>query len=582
MHLDFYESMIHVCGSEEEGRLLLSIPGAVRSGSGVSIPPDRLGVLATEVCGKVTEATDAYRDARDRLLGFDEARVQRAMEAIRQTGADPDQLLTHQRAAIVQFYDQRAAYLAADMGVGKSRIALLLARLWGGLRVLVVCQKGIVSQWEEQQRLLWPKERDRAIVEQLDRGTLEERAKALRDCGPVDWRQRRVLFGVNYDVIAPRFVARSQKVFSPGLCSDLAAWEPDVLILDEPWILKSPTAAVTKALTCLTKDWRERGVLKGVIGLAGTPWGNHAGDIWSQLRIIAPEVVPETYFEFLQSFATFEQRRVRRGNQVIKPVGLRDPVGLIRKLEPIWFRASKEACLDLPPKRTHRVELVLPRDTQKLYREVKKDGLAALGDELALDGAREVAIRLQQIAGGHVPVPHGEGWHLNPLANCPKIEWLREFASSVLVADPSARCLVWCQFIAEIERVTEVLREVLGGTRAVSCYGRTAEVALRLAKADYQSRRPELTQVLVCQYQKMAAAHDLYATSHAIYFSPTWSYLLRSQSEDRGHRIGNDTGVQLVDLVAKGTIDETVLACLARKRDFVAQMMIDTTVAARK
>jgi SNF2 family DNA or RNA helicase len=315
------------------------------------------------------------------------------------------------------------------------------------------------------------------------------------------------------------------------------------------------------------------------MALCGTPWGNDVGDVWSQLRVVAPSVVPEGYWDFVQRYARLEVHRVARGRTVVKPVGVRDTDVLLRQVEPVWFRRSKESCLQLPPKTRRREVLALPPATRSLYSAVKRDGLAALGDELALDGAREVAMRLQQIAGGHRPeiTLHRDfsgTWTPVPIKDCPKIAWLRDFVASVLAPDPRARALVWCQFVAEVERVTETLQNILGRGRVVACYGATPDAELAVAKASYQSRDPAGVAVLVCQYQKMSAGHDLYATSHAIYFSPTWSWLLRSQSEDRGHRIGSG-GLQIVDLVAKATIDETVLARLGRKQDFSAQLLTE-------
>lgn len=560
--------------TDEQYALLTAIPGAVAYAGRelghrrVTLPATRENFLSAEVVAPIAEATPQYDTQRAFCLYPGGDRMHVMLQRCCEIDVDPDSLLTHQRYALAQFYDQAEAYLAADQGTGKSRIALILARLWGARRVLIICPKSISSQWEVEHRKIWGKMGHHVLFEHLTHGPLGGRQRVLHDLRPegfeCDDMAYPVYVTVNYEMVA-------------SLQEHLLCWAPDVLILDEVWRAKTPTTAVTKALMGLTKMWRSDDTLRGVIALAGTPWGNHAGDIWSQLRIVAPESVPESYSEFLQKHTKLEVHQVARGRTVVKPVGLLDPVGLIRRLDPIWFRASKETCLDLPPKTRCRVELNLPPVTRNLYRAVQKDGLAALGDDLALDGAREVAVRLHQIAGGHRPTRRDDGeWVPVPIDSCSKIAWLHEFAEDVLAPDPTARVLVWCQYRCEICRVTCALQRVLGMRKVVACYGGTLDEELERAKESYQSRDPEGVQVLVCQWQRMAAGNDLPATSHSIVFSPTWSHILADQAEDRGHRIGNTTGVQVIELCAKTTIDEAVYAALARKADFSGQLLIET------
>lgn len=554
-------------GSDEQRRLLLSIPGAEAISNGwVTVPRTRENFLSVEVVGPVTSTTDDYLDQRLRFLYPGGLRVEEMRRRVLDLGVDYPALLPHQKHALTQFYDKPAAYLAADQGTGKTRVALILAHLWQARRVLVVCPKSISRQWDEEHQRVWGHTDRHVLFEHLTQGpSLEARARVLRDLVDVGEFDYPLYVTVNYEAVSPLRLA-------------LLDYFPDVLILDEAWRVKNRKVAVTKSLLALTRAWRDAGTLRGVVALAGTPWGNDVGDIWSQLRIVAPEVVPEKYDDFLQSYSRFEVHRVARGRSVVKPVGLRNPVGLIRRLDPVWFRASKEVCLDLPPKTRRRVELNLPQQTWTLYRAVQRDGLAALGDELALDGAREVAVRLHQIAGGHRPVMHPSGaWALEPIV-CPKVNWLREFAEDVLESDPTARCLVWCQYIVEVERVTKELQDILGHDRVFWCWSASPEERLAWAKESYQSRDPDGVQVLVCQWQKMAAGHDLPATTHSIVFSPTWSHILHDQAEDRGHRIGNTTGVQVIELCAKKTIDEAVYSALARKESFTGQLLIDTVV----
>ena len=53
----------------------------------------------------------------------------------------------------------------------------------------------------------------------------------------------------------------------------------------------------------------------------------------------------------------------------------------------------------------------------------------------------------------------------------------------------------------------------------------------------------------------------------SFYYSNDWSLSKRLQSEDRNHRIGQDTSVNYVDIVCHGTIDMRVVHALQDKLD---------------
>ena len=57
------------------------------------------------------------------------------------------------------------------------------------------------------------------------------------------------------------------------------------------------------------------------------------------------------------------------------------------------------------------------------------------------------------------------------------------------------------------------------------------------------------------------------AASLMVYYSNNFSYIQRAQSEDRCYRLGQTRTVTIIDLVAEGTVDETIMDALAAKVD---------------
>jgi SNF2 family DNA or RNA helicase len=56
---------------------------------------------------------------------------------------------------------------------------------------------------------------------------------------------------------------------------------------------------------------------------------------------------------------------------------------------------------------------------------------------------------------------------------------------------------------------------------------------------------------------------------------------VRNQSEARAHRIGQNKSLQIIDLVARDTVDTEIVAALAAKQDLAAQVTGDARAIAK-
>jgi hypothetical protein len=66
---------------------------------------------------------------------------------------------------------------------------------------------------------------------------------------------------------------------------------------------------------------------------------------------------------------------------------------------------------------------------------------------------------------------------------------------------------------------------------------------------------------------------NLTAASTVIHLDPWWNPAVEDQASDRAHRIGQTRSVTVIRLVARGTIEETVLALHADKRELAAAVL---------
>jgi SNF2 family DNA or RNA helicase len=552
-------------GPEKLLRSLAHLPGAAKLGPDLlSIPADRAAFMAVEAVAAPAGVSPEYRQARQMHMAPQSALFTHTRACL----MDEVDLLPHQWEFLAFARYKHAVLNASEQGTGKTRSAWALWRLWQPQRTVIVCPKSLVHQWQDEFYQMWRPEARYGhggcmpahSIQLLGDGPVEARRKALR-AGMVKeghaWDDYPDITILNYEVLVQ-------------LLPDLLRLAPGMLIFDESWRIKNPKAAVTKAALKLCAPQPK------IALLTGTPVGNDVGDLWSQLKCLGDAVMPDDYWEFMRRYASMRLQKIGP-RSVWKPTGLADPAGLMRVLEPVWYRATKETCLTLPPKRYRTVSLALPPATLALYERVASNGCAELGAPLNLDGEQVTLIRLQQIAGGHRPVPvdpRGKEWRQEPLP-CPKIDWLEQFARDVLLGNRTARALVWCRFLPEIHRVADALRHL--GVNVAVAHGEVDNETLEAIKASHFSRDPAGVQVVVCQYRKMAFGHNhLQHTDTSIHFSHTWSFVERMQAEDRAHRQGMDTGVEYIDLVAAKTIDAEITQALRRKEDFARRLSPET------
>jgi len=74
---------------------------------------------------------------------------------------------------------------------------------------------------------------------------------------------------------------------------------------------------------------------------------------------------------------------------------------------------------------------------------------------------------------------------------------------------------------------------------------------------------------------------NLTGADYVIHLDPWWNPAVEDQATDRAHRIGQDKPVTVYRLVARGTVEEKILALHGSKRALVASVLDGTGAAAK-
>lgn len=351
-----------------------------------------------------------------------------------------------------------------------------------------------------------------------------------------------------------------------------AAWEflkrrRCLFALDESWAIKTPSAKRTQRF-CRASEWAPyRRILNG------TPVTNEGPcDLYSQVRFLYPrfwkargiddfQAFKGEYCEIETGFKRVGKGRDSKLKEYKYIAGYRNLDRLRSEVAKISSRVLKSEALDLPPKLYSQQYFGMAPEQSRVYSKLRDEYMVELenGELITAEMVMTRLLRLQQVSCGYVPDDDGD---LHSFKKNPRLDALVESCEPL-----GHQAIVWARFRQDIDRITDAL-----GDRAVRFDGRLNE--------DDRERSREAfvrgdAQFFVANQAVGGASLDLTQAKTEFYYSNTFSVLHRSQSEDRAHRIGQDQPVNIVDIVAQGSVDQHILGSLQRNFDIASEITGD-------
>ncbi len=434
-----------------------------------------------------------------------------------------------------------------DMGTGKTKTSLDLISAYyinGDVdRLLVVTKFSTRRNWQDEVGIHCPLDADVMILDTT-------KAKAFETWNTaVDGRLKVLIVGTeslaagNAVNLAHKFVAVSIKA---------------AMIVDEAHMIKTHNAVRSKNCVKLGLECKYR------IAMTGTPVANGPMDVFMQFEFLDPNIIG------IGDFYSFRNRyAIMGGYEGKQVVGYQNLAELIELISPFIYQVRKsEVLTELPPKIFETRTVEMTDEQKRMYREIAKRDKTVTGDRgLTVKTVLERMLRLQEIAGGIIT------YERNPdLYNPEKFEHCRipgknpKVTELLAIAEENdVSTIVWCRYLEEIAMVCEALREKYGHNAVVEIHGGISE-------DDRHHNVRELFQTRKARFIVGNAATggvglNMTAAELVVYFSNSFSFTDREQSEDRAHRIGQTRSVTYIDLIAEGTVDETVVKALREKKD---------------
>ena len=327
-----------------------------------------------------------------------------------------------------------------------------------------------------------------------------------------------------------------------------------MMIVDESARIKNIKAKQTKNIIKLGKYASYKRIL------TGTPVVNSPFDVYSQFEFLDPTIIDHySFYSFKNYFGVFEKRmNWGASRQYDELKSYRNLDELKKTLEPHSYRVTKKECLDLPRKIYTKRYFKLTDKQRKVYDKVKEDYIIELDNQqFSVPMALTRLMKLQQITSNFVvTIPD----HTNNIDSVnPRLNLLLEIIDDAL-SDESF--IVWCRFRYDIDVICKALTDK--GITNVRYDGttNTEQRADNLLK--FQNKK---ARVFVANPATAAEGLNLYVSSNVVYYSNSFKYGDRNQSEDRAHRIGQTENVLYYDLIAEKTLDSKIIKVLINKQE---------------
>lgn len=226
------------------------------------------------------------------------------------------------------------------------------------------------------------------------------------------------------------------------------------------------------------------------------------------------------------------------------------------------LRRTKEI-LNLPPK-IHSIELVEMEPSQaSFYNDIKK-GIKDQVDKVKLTTSSLLALLTRLRQATSCP-------SILTTSNIPSAKIDRAVDLAEQLISSGEKVVIFSSF----KEATTKLGELLRDHRPLICTGDSPEAEIESAKVKFQ--QDDTHMVFIATWQKMGTGITLNRSSNVIFIDTPYTAADLEQAEDRCHRIGTRSTVNVYILVTAGTVDERVQEIVERK-EALSSYLVDKQI----
>jgi SNF2 family DNA or RNA helicase len=444
---------------------------------------------------------------------------------------------------------------AADMGTGKSRMAIGVMEYFGADRVVILGPHKAIRVWPLELAKHSSREwivcnhggrkrgggfRPSPSTKQRVEAATEALAKAAQSDRPV-------IVAVNFE-----------SAWREPMRTFLLDREWDILVADESHRLKSPGGKQSKFTETLSSRCNRR------LALTGTPRPHNESDLFGQARFLDAGIFGTSHADFIKRYfkmGGFEDREIK---------GFIDEA---RKEEFIAsFASFAYVCdsvdvLDLPPEQDlPPMVCTLEPKARKHYDELEKEFVTWVtedpeDDPVSAANALAKLIRLAQVSSGHLPV-ESDGERRIEVIGEEKKKLFNDVLEDLPEGEP---VVVFCRFTHDLDNIKAVAEK--RGLRYGEISGRRSDGLGQTESGEQLGTMAPGLDVVGVNEAAGGVGVDLTAARYCVFYSLSHNLGNHLQARARVHRPGATRPVFYIYLVVDGTIDWAVLRALQERKE---------------
>jgi len=404
--------------------------------------------------------------------------------------------------------------LADEMGLGKTiqTIAFILSE--EDKKFLIVCPTSLIFNWKEEIEK-FAKDLKVLIMHGSDRTESEDNIN-------------------DYDVILTTYgTLRMDIDFYKGFIFDF-------FIIDEAQNIKNASAQNTQVVKEIKAKTR--------FALTGTPMENNLTELWSIFDFIMPGYLYSKQ-RFEEKFILKYQDNLESLKLLIKPFVLR--------------RTKKEVIKELPDKIEKKLLIEMTAAQKAVYstyiksvRELVKNSDSKIEIFSYLTKLRQLCLDPSLIIEDY---EGGSG----------KLEMAIELIKDHIESE--GKVLLFSQFTSVLDKLSASLKKE--GIEFFYIDGKTKPKDRIERVKDFNSSKD--INVFLISLKAGGTGLNLTSANLVIHFDPWWNPAVEAQASDRAHRIGQENMVEVIKLVARGTIEEKIIKLQEDKKELIDNVLTE-------
>ncbi len=415
--------------------------------------------------------------------------------------------------------------LGDEMGLGKTLQTIAFINSNKGSKSLIVAPTSLVYNWISEFEKFAPSIKAAAV-----NGLKEEREKIIKNIA-------------DYDVLITTYNLLKRDMESYN------SIEFDYCILDEAQYIKNSNSQ--NAMTVKEVKAKRR------FALSGTPIENSLMELWSIFDFIMPG-----YLYDEKRFSVRYHKRLREEPVVIEELN--------RLIKPFILRRRKKEVIKELPDKIEKTLVVTMEDEQKkvygTYANYAVDLIKKRVQDYEFQNSKieilsyitklrqiclDPSVLMKEYAGGSA-----------------KLEALVELLQQSL--EEGHRILIFSQFTSVLKNIGKRI-SVEGIAYSYLDGSIPSEKRMSMVKAFNEGENS----VFLISLKAGGTGLNLTSADIVIHFDPWWNPAVEEQATDRAHRIGQENVVEVIKLIAKGTVEEKILALQQDKKKLISELMGD-------